>query len=127
KEEIILAARPPGDRVNFILQASGLTLTPDGHGGYLARRPTGETPFVLPALTATDAAGRQGAANLVLEGASGHVHLDAAFPATAHYPITVDPTTIYYYAATDSTAYNSSPRLLRDGYGKLLLIGTVNE
>ncbi len=92
KEDVELPARPQGDQIGFTVQSTGLSVEPDGHGGYRARDSHGITRFHLLAPFAWDAAGHLGSATLTLQGTSAAIQLDPTFLSRAVYPITVDPT-----------------------------------
>lgn len=94
KEDILLPRRPANDRIVFSLSYQGLRLDPDGVGGFVARSSNdGAKLFRMLPPTLEDAQGREGDATLTLQGESATITLDAAFLATATYPLTVDPTT----------------------------------
>jgi YD repeat-containing protein len=122
KEDLVLASRPAGDQVSFGLETQGLHLVSDGSGGYRAQDAHGQTLFHLLAPTVHDALGRTGTAKLSIVGTTATLGLDPAFLAAAAYPVTVDPTVLYTGVHSDGTAYVTSLRLVRDNYGKLLLI-----
>ncbi|MBI4492852.1 MAG: hypothetical protein HY690_08685, partial [Chloroflexi bacterium] len=124
KEELGLASRPAGDQVVFTVQQRGLRFEPDGQGGFLAWDGQGLPIFQVLAPTTHDALGRPGSATLSLSGTALVLRLDPAFLAAATYPVTVDPTLVYANAGGFATSLNNSARLLRDDYGKLVLLTT---
>jgi RHS repeat-associated protein len=114
KEDLVLSARPAGDRVIFTLEQRGLALTPDGQGSYVARDARGRKIFEIQAPTVHDATGRAGTATLSISGATATISLDSAFLTSATYPLTVDPTVVFGSGSSSATityAYDKLSRL----------------
>jgi hypothetical protein len=91
-QDVILASRPPGDRVTQELKGSGLVIARDSAGGFVVS--DGLVPhFLVRAPTAQDSRGRVGTASLTWNMPSATLALEPSFAGAAVYPVTISLTT----------------------------------
>jgi hypothetical protein len=92
KEDLVLAKPPASNEIKFTVEASRLAFAEDEQGGYVLWDVHSRPRFHVLAPTVQDAQGKTGQASLTLTKDAAVIRIDAAFLATAAYPVTVDPT-----------------------------------